>query len=200
MKNYFLTLLFPFCFSLFFGSLYAQKDSSSYKVPKQISFEAGYRYVLPVIDRSVNPYVNQTTNGYGFLIDYGWQLSGLNGKKPAVYLSIPIGYAVMLPDNINSRRISMLNYGWTVRHELLKNKRITPFIGYGLLLNTLKEKDTDGSVMGHQTEFELGVNLKTSSKLKYFTKIEYSYTSYPKLGDSKRIHFQYIDLRFGVRL
>lgn len=177
----------------------AQKDSITYKVPKQISFELGYRYVFPVIDRSASPFVNSASNGFGFLFDYAWKLSGLNGKKPAIYLSVPIGYTVMLPDNGVSKRISMLNYGWTIRHELSVHKPITPFVGYGLLLNTLKKAGTDGGVMGHQTQFEGGVNFNTHTRLKYFAKVQYSYTSYPKLGDAKRIHFQYVDLRIGAR-
>lgn len=185
-----------FCISM----VSANKDSIFYKVPKQISFEAGYRYVFPVIDRSsVTPYVNSTSNGYGFLFDYGWKLSGLNGKRPAIYLTVPIGYSIMLPDNSISKRISMLNYGWTIRHEFSVNKPITPFAGYGLLLNTLKIDGTLGGVMGHQTQFEGGVNINTKSRLKYFAKLQYSYNSFPKLGAKERIHFQYVDLRFGVR-
>lgn len=175
------------------------QEISIVKVPKQISIEGGYRYVLPVIDNSNALGGNSATNGYGFLVDYAWKLSGLNGKKPGIYLSVPLGYSVMLPDNNASKRISMLNYGWTVRHELSVNKPITPFVGYGLLLNTLKVDGTDGGVMGHQTQFEFGTNLNTKTRLKYFAKVQYSYTSYPKLGDSKRIHFQYFDLRLGVR-
>lgn len=177
----------------------AQKDSTLYRVPKQISIEVGYRNVFSVIDRSANPFVNSASNGYGFLVDYAWKLGGLTGKKPGIYLSVPIGYSVMMPDNNASKSISMLNYGWTIRHELTVNKPITPFLGYGLLLNTLKVAGTDGGIMGHQTQFEFGANLNTKTRLKYFAKLQYSYTSYPKLGDSKRIHFQYLDFRVGAR-
>jgi len=186
-------------FVFFSGSVFAQKDSAVNKVPKQYSFEVGYRNVFSVIDRSSVPFANSATNGYGFLFDYAWQLSGLNGRKPAVYLSVPIGYTKMFADDASSKGISMLSYGWTVRHELGKNKKITPFVGYGLLLNTLKVKDVDGGIMGHQTQFELGVNFKTNSHLKYFAKAQYGYTSYPKLGESKRIHFQFLDVRLGLR-
>jgi hypothetical protein len=181
------------------GNVLAQKDSIIRRVPKQISIEAGYRNVFSVIDRSANPFVNSASNGYGFLLDYAWKLGGLTGKKPGIYLSVPIGYAVMMPNNNASKSISMLNYGWTIRHELTVNKPITPFLGYGLLLNTLKVAGTDGGIMGHQTQFEFGANLNTKTRLKYFAKLQYSYTSYPKLGDSKRIHFQYLDFRVGAR-
>lgn len=198
MKKNTLYIFFLLSMIYFPLTLSAQENAIS-KVPKEKSFEFGYRFTLPVIDHSNVLGGNSTTNGYGFLFDYAWQLSGLNGKKPAIYLSVPIGYTIMLPDNNQSKRISMLNYGWTTRHELTKNKPFTPFVGYGLLLNTLRVKGTEGSVMGHQTQFDLGANLNTKSRLKYFAKVQYSYTSYPKLEDSKRIHFQFIDVRLGVR-
>jgi len=196
-KNIFYFLFFNTLF-LISTTLTAQ-EKASYKVPKQLSIEGGYRYMLPVIDNSNVLQGNSATNGYGFLFDYGWQVSGLNGTKPAIYLTVPMGYTVVMPDNLLSKQISMLNYGWTVRHELNKNKKFTPFAGYGLLLNTLKIKGTDGGVMGHQTQFELGANLNTNSRLKYFGKIQYSYTSYPRLNDDKRMHFQFFDLRIGAR-
>ena len=196
-KNIFYIL---FSFAIFFLSTsLTAREKASYKVPKQLSIEGGYRYMLPVVDHSNVLAGNSATNGYGFLFDYGWQVSGLNGTKPAIYLTVPMGYTVMMPDNLLSKQISMLNYGWTVRHELNKNKKLIPFAGYGLLLNTLKLKGTDGGVMGHQTQFELGANLNTNSRLKYFGKIQYSYTSYPRLNDDKRMHFQFFDLRIGAR-
>lgn len=183
------------------SNLISAQENSIAKVPKQYSLEFGYRNVFyqPANLLNSNLLVNQATNGYGFLFDYAWQLSGLNGKRPAVFITVPIGYTVMMPDNSFSKRTSMLNYGWTVRHELTKKGKIVPFVGYGLLLNTLKIDGTEGGVMGHQTQFEGGVNFNTSTRLKYFAKLQGSYTSYPKLGDPKRLHFMYADLRVGVR-
>ena len=169
------------------------------KVPKQYSFELGYRNIFSVIDNANALLGNSATHGYGFLFDYAWQLSGLNKKRPAVFLSVPMGYTVVFADNDLSKNISLLNYGWTVRHELATNKQIVPFVGYGLLLNTLKVKGTPGGVMGHQTQFEYGYNFNAKSRVKYFAKIQYSYTSFPKLGVRERIHFQFADLRVGVR-
>ncbi len=196
-KNIFFSFLL--ISSVILTSTISAQEKLKYKVPKQYSIEGGYRYVLPVIDRSNVLGENMATNGYGVLFDYGWQLSGLNGTKPAIFLTVPMGYTIMLPDNNLSKQISMLNYGWTIRHELSKNKKITPFVGYGLLLNTLKIKDIDGGVMGHQTQFDLGANLNTNTRLKYFAKIQYSYTSYPRLNDDKRMHFQFVDIRVGAR-
>jgi hypothetical protein len=188
------------------GSTKLYKTDSLYKyinipkVPKQYSLEFGYRNLFSVIDNSpIAPFLNSATHGYGFLFDYAWQLSGLNKKRPAVFLSVPIGYSVVFADNNLSKNISLLNYGWTVRHELAVNKPIVPFVGYGLLLNTLKINGTLGGVMGHQTQFEGGLNFNTKTKLKYFAKIQYSYTSFPKLGVKERIHFQFADIRVGVR-
>ena len=170
------------------------------KVPKQYSLEFGYRNLFSVIDNAIiSPYTNSATHGYGFLYDYAWQLSGLNKKRPAVFLSVPMGYTVIMPDNSTSKRISMLNYGWTTRHELAVNKPIIPYVSYGLFLNTLKIDGTPGGVMGHQTQFEGGLNFNTKTRLKYFAKVQYSYTSFPKLGVRERIHLQYADVRVGVR-
>ncbi|NDP21239.1 MAG: hypothetical protein GZ091_09185 [Paludibacter sp.] len=197
MRIIFFTIVFITLISM---SILAQETSIS-RVPKQYSVEIGYRNVFyqPTNLLNVNNVVNQATNGYGFLLDYGWQLSGLDGKKAAAFITVPIGYTAMMPDNASSKRISMLNYGWTVRHELKKDGKIVPFLGYGLLLNTLKIDGTPGSVMGHQTQFEFGTNFYTSTRLKYFAKIQGSYTSYPKLGVKERLHFMFADLRVGVR-
>ncbi|MHB9141874.1 MAG: hypothetical protein ACYC25_08375 [Paludibacter sp.] len=213
-KINFLSIIIFLC-SLSWTSVLAQKDSTIRRVPHQISVEFGYRYsfytntelvndgTYALLDASgkVLPYqANMATNGVGILADYGWQLSGLNGKKPAIYLTIPMGYSILLPDNPSSKRISMLNYGWTIRHELAtKDKKIIPFVGYGLFLNNLSVEGVPGSVSGHQTQFEGGLNFKTSTKLNYFVKLQASYSSYPKLGLKNSLHFMYLDLRTGVR-
>ena len=196
------------------ASLFAQKDSTIFKliakVPHQISVEFGYRnsfyqntYLTTLgtyFDVNSPQQINSATNGVGFLVDYGWQLSGLNGKKPAVYLTVPMGYSILFPDNSASKRVSMLNYGWTLRHELAtKDKKIIPFIGYGLFLNNMSVEGVSGSVSGHQTQFEGGVNFKTDTKLNYFVKLQASYSSYPKLDYNKSLHFMYLDVRAGVR-
>ncbi len=198
--------------------LFAQNDSVCIKrIPHQISVEFGYRnsfyqntyllangtYALFDVAGKVIPgqLFNSATNGIGILADYAWQLGGFNNKKPAAYLSIPMGYSILLPDNPASKRISMLNYGWTIRHNLATNdKKIIPFIGYGLFLNNMSVDGVPGSVSGHQTQFEGGVNFSTATKLQYFVKLQGSYSSYPKLGYAKSLHFMYADLRFGVRL
>jgi hypothetical protein len=193
------------------------KDSVFIKrIPHQISFEFGYRNsfyqntylsndgTYALIDATTGkalPYLaNSATHGVGVLADYGWQLGGLTGKKPAIYLTIPMGYTMLFPDNPASRRVSMLNYGWTIRHDLATmDKKIIPFVGYGLFLNNLSVAGVQGSVSGHQTQFEGGVNFNTTTHLKYFVKLQCSYSSYPRLSYNKSLHFMYADLRVGVR-
>jgi len=210
-KIFFLSIII----SLFSANVFAQKDSVHFRVPHQISVEFGYRYSFYPNTELVNdgtyalldangkvlPYQhNMATSGVGILGDYAWQLSGFNGKRPAIYLSIPMGYTILLPDNPTSKRISMLNYGWTIRHELAtKDKKIIPFVGYGLFLNNMSVEGVPGSVSGHQTQFEGGLNFKTTTKMNYFVKLQGSYSSYPKLGYAKSLHFMYADLRVGVR-
>jgi hypothetical protein len=164
------------------------------KVPKQYSFEMGYRNHFSTIN-----YPNEAMHGYGFLLDYAWQLSGLDGTKPKVFLSVPMGYTIVMPVDDLNKKMSMLNYGWTVRHELKKKGDIMPFVGYGLFLNNMKFNGTSGSVTGHQTQFEFGYNFHIKTRLQYFAKIQYSYSSYPQLGSKERIHMQYADLRVGLR-
>lgn len=184
-------IIFIFIFSAF--QIFSQKQITS-KVPKEYSFEAGYRRVF-----SQSNVTNSASSGYGVLFDYAWQLSGFDGSKPASFISVPMGYTVLMPDNPAQVRTSMLNYGWTVRHELKKAARWMPFVGYGLLLNTLRFDGTEGSIFGHQTQFEFGYNYQTSARLQYFAKIQYSYTSYPQLNEPERIKYHYADVRVGVR-
>jgi hypothetical protein len=213
MKNIFLKLILIFTFSFSASALFAQKDSVHFRIPHQISVEFGYRYsfyqntylsdlgtYIGDPTNTISQTLNKATSGVGILADYAWQLSGFNGKRPAIYLSIPMGYSILLPDNPTSKRISMLNYGWTIRHELAtKDKKIIPFVGYGLFLNNMSVEGVPGSVSGHQTQFEGGLNFKTSTKMNYFVKLQGSYSSYPKLGYAKSLHFMYADLRVGVR-
>ena len=197
MKKYFFLSIITFTFSVHSSFLFAQSTTIS-KVPHQISIETGYSNLFYVVDKS-GSYTNKASNGFGVLFDYGWQLGGLDGKKPAIFLTVPIGFTTLFPDNNSSKRISMMNYGWTVRHELSTNPKIVPFVGYGLFLNRLSMSGTDGEVIGHQTQFEGGVNFNMAKRLKYFAKLQCSYASYPKLGDGKSIHFMFADLRVGIR-
>ena len=215
MNKIVLKLLFIFVLIISPIVLFAQKDSVFIKrIPHQISVEFGYRnsfyqntylsnagsYIGDPSTVSSSQTLNSATHGVGILVDYAWQLGGFDNKKPAIYLSIPMGYSILFSDNQASKRISMLNYGWTIRHDLAtKDKKIIPFVGYGLFLNNLSIEGVPGSVSGHQTQFEGGLNFNISTKLLYFVKLQGSYSSYPKLGNAKSLHFMYADLRVGVR-
>lgn len=206
-KIIFLSIILACCF-IQPATTFAQKDSIHFRIPHQISVEFGYRYSFYQNTylgndgsyTTISGMMNHATSGVGILADYGWQLSGFDGKRPAIYLTIPMGYSILLPDDPSSKRIGMLNYGWTIRHELTtKDKKIIPFVGYGLFLSNMSVDGVAGSVSGHHTQFEGGLNFKTSTKLNYFAKIQVSYSSYPKLDYNKKLHFMYADLRFGVR-
>jgi len=190
MNKFFITTVFLLS-SLFVFSI----DSTFVKVPKQISLELGYSNIFA---QSVN-LTNHASNGYGFLFDYGWKVSGLNGKKPAVYLTVPFGYTVYMADDANSKSMHMMNYGWTVRHELSVDKPVTPFVGYALLLNNIRITGTEGSVYGHQTKFEFGANINTKTKLKYYAKVEGTYASFPQFNQEHRFVTWFADFRLGVR-
>ena len=189
-RTYILTFLFLLTMHL------AAQDKPIVKAPKQYSFEFGYRNVFAQSNMLNN---NKATNGYGLLFDYAWQLSGFDGKKAKSFITVPLGYTVLMADNGLSKSVHMLNYGWTVRHELSRNEKIVPFVGYGLLLNNMRVTDVEGSLFGHQTQFDIGVNFNTSTRLKYFAKIEYSYTSYPRFNEPERMRLHYADVRVGVR-
>ena len=162
------------------------------KVPKQKTIDIGYRYMMS------NNFQNKADYGYSLEFDYAWKLSGFVNKK-AVFISIPLGYTYLMPKDTSSEAMRLLSYGWTVRHELAKNKKIIPFLGYGLLLNQLSINKTDGGIMGHQTRFEFGVNFNRQKKIIPMIKIEYTYSSFPSLGEKKRKSLQYLELKGGIR-
>lgn len=181
-------LLFLIIISGFYNLSFAQNTFE--KVSKQYSFEAGYQYIFKTDFDSVSP------GGYTAMIDYAWKLSGYHKKAPA-YISVPLGYSYH-PGEINS--VSILYYGWTVRHELSKNKKVTPYLGYALLLNQLRETNSEGSIFGHQTKFEFGTNFNLQERLILFAKIEYSFGRFPSLGNSKSNKIQTAEFKIGIRL
>jgi hypothetical protein len=193
MKIIYLVFANIFLLTLSQGSVLGQTANNQERVPKQKSIELGYRYVI------YDNFQNTALHGVSLMFDYGWQVSGLN-KKKAVFITIPVGYAYTLAkDRMNEVDVRILSYGWTIRHELAKNKNAVPFIGYGLLMNQLAFNGTDGSVMGHQTRFEFGYNFRNLKKLKYFVKAEYSFSSFAKLGDKRRNYIHSMDIKTGIR-
>lgn len=162
------------------------------RVPKQLSFEAGYRYML------ASEFPNQASHGYTAIFDYAWQLSGFDKKKSS-YITVPIGYTVLPADNADNASVKIVSYGWTVRHELAKDKKVIPFMGYALLLNQYNQADVPGRLFGHQTRFALGANFMTFGKIIPYAKIEYSMTNYPVWGEDGSRKYNFIGVKVGFR-
>lgn len=160
------------------------------KVPKQYSFQAGF---VNSTDRGLE---NTTLNGGHVLFDYAWQLSGFH-KKSAAYISVPLGYTWL--SGSGSQSLGILSYGWTVRHELARDKKYIPFLGYGLLLNQLRQQGTDGSIFGHQTQFTLGVDMKSGKRITPYINVEYSLVRFPRFGSDQSIRFNQFAVKAGVR-
>jgi len=175
--------------------LNAQNNEPFEKVSKQYSLEFGARRVS-----TYSNFNNKASNGVTALFDYAWKLSGYNKKKNA-YISVPLGFSMFYADKdtIGNEGMKVLNYGWTVRHELRKDKKFTPYIGYGLLLNQLWINKIDGNAMGHQTKFELGGNYNLKGKMKMYAKIEYSMMRFPALNAKKAMKISTSDIVVGVR-
>lgn len=163
------------------------------KVPKQYSLEVGYRYVLN------SEFDNVAPQGYTVIFDYAWQLSGFN-KKKASYISVPIGYTIMPAGSENDESVSIISYGWTVRHNLARDKKVIPWMGYALLLNQYKQNGIDGRLFGHQTRFSFGADFKSSGRLIPYVNIEYSMTNYPIWGEKKSKQYNFMGVKIGVRL
>lgn len=164
------------------------------KAPKQYSLELGYRYIIS------NDFVSSGgIHGYGFLLDYAWQLSGFTTAKHPVYLSVPIGYS-FLPGGGSEPGQRMLSYGWTVRHMLNRDKAVQPFVGYALLLNQLSFENREGSIFGHQTRFSAGLNFRTESIITPFIKLEYSMARHPQLDVAESYWLHFIEMKLGLRL
>ena len=163
------------------------------RVPHEYSLELGSRYVFS------SGFEGHPSLGYTVLLDYAWQLSGFETKSKS-FISVPLGYTMFLKKTDEEVSVSVLSYGWTVRHEIGRDKKWIPFLGYALLLNQLREFGNEGTVFGHQTKFDMGVNFNTGHKLDYFAKIEYSFTRYPALGKAKSDQVHAVEFKLGLRL
>lgn len=180
-----------YIFLLNFTSL--AQDTLLEKSPKQISFTTGYR-----MDINSN-FSNKASNGYGLEAEIAWKVSGFY-RKSAVYFGVPLGYTYAVADTGDDQNSSVLFYGWIVRHEIGRDKKTIPFFGYGLLLNQLRITGVEGSVFGHQSRFEFGLNRQLKKNNYLFAKIEYSYARFPSLGNSLSNKAQFIALKLGLRI
>jgi hypothetical protein len=168
------------------------QDTVFNKVPKQISIEAGYRRITS------SELTNKASNGFSFLLDYAWQLSGFHGGR-ASFISVPLGYTFMLSDMEPSVSARVMSYGWTVRHELRVQKGWVPYIGYGLMLNNYAEHGVDGHQFAHQTRFSLGLNQYNSSGIQPYAQLDYSMTYYPQLGVKGSLAYKFVEVKIGAR-
>ncbi len=178
-------------FLLIISATIANSQESSFeKVSKQ------YSLVLSLADNTKSTYDNISKIGFGIELDYAWKLSGYN-KKKNVYFSIPIGYQQFI--SAQTKDLKVLFYGWSVRHELRKNRKWTPFLSYSLLLNQTWFDKIKGSNMGHQTRFSIGLNRRIKDKLLFTIIINYSFIRIPSLNNEKADRINRISIGSGFR-
>jgi len=158
------------------------------RVPKQYGLEFGGLY------GHRNDVSGVESFGVTIMFDYSWQLSGLDGTRAASYISVPIGYTYFQDEPT----LKILSYGWTIRHDLLKDKTVVPFLGYGLLLNQLSDQRDAGKRFGHQTRFDLGCEWFLDKPLHLFTKTEWSMTRFPDREGGSDWMYR-VALKVGVR-
>jgi hypothetical protein len=168
------------------------QDDQPDRVPKQYSIEFGY---CPIFS---SDYEHIGTNGINLGLDYAWQLTGLTGKKKPVFISVPLSYTYFTGSQASDTAISILTYGWTVRHHLTKGKPITPYFGYSLLLSQMKVISVKGADMGHQTKFEFGLNFERKKAIP-FVQLEYSMIRFPQPGIKDSYWIQSLGIKGGFK-
>lgn len=161
-------------------------------VPKHKTIEAGFAYAFR------NGFEQVAPASYGAAVDVAWQVSGFRFKK-AAYISIPFGYFYSPATTNDSLSAKRMFYGWTIRHELRKEKQLIPFISYGLLLNQLWISETKGHSMGHETRFDFGADWKVSDGLKITLRLSYSHATFPSFGTSDSESMDFLSLVAGLR-
>lgn len=176
-------------FALFFFISINSIGQELEKSPKKITFETGFTGVRKT------SFTNISATGFVFAFDYGWKVSGFN-KKPAAYISIPVGYIAIPPMKDGTKNVGIAYYGVHITHEIKKDKKIIPFFGYSLLFNQFRKQDTEGRVMGHETRFDCGANFGK----RLFAKAEYSIATFPALGQKKADRFGTWGIKLGVRI
>lgn len=161
-------------------------------VPKVRSLEAGYRYMA-------NSSLSMSSLGWGAQFDVMWQVSGFEKKRPS-FISIPMGFS-QFPEvtGSNDPNTSILYYGWTIKHNLARDKKWIPVLSYNLLMNQVWQKGTEGRVMGHETRFDFSYEYHPDNKkLYYYLKLEYSHMTFPALGQEKSDKMDAVSLKLGM--
>lgn len=162
-------------------------------VPKVGAIEAGIRFI-PHSSFGIKPI------GWNVQADMAWQVSGFK-EKAAAFISVPLGFGKFNGGGADtSLNATTLHYGWTIRHNLARDKKFIPFVGYSLLLNQLWLKGTEGHTIGHETRFDFGFDIHPEKiKLVYMIKIEYSHITYPSLGKENSDRIEIFSLKSGIR-
>jgi hypothetical protein len=162
-------------------------------VPKVPSIEAGYR-IMPHTTYPLH------ISGPTVQIDMAWQVKGFI-ERSAAYISVPLGYTLFNSlGNDSTVNGSILHYGFTIRHDLSRKKKWTPFLSYSLLLNQLWIHGATGHVIGHETRFDFGYDYKPGAKkFSIILKIEYSHLTFPALGKKKSDMCEVFALKTGIR-
>ncbi len=160
------------------------------RVPKQYSLETGYLYHFS--HTFSDPL---STMGGTVLFDYAWQVSGFD-KKPAAFVSLPLGYSYLSNPGQNLR---IFHYGWTIRHELLNDKPLVPFLGHAIIINHMQIKGQEGAIYGRQVRFTAGLNIEPMATLYPFVKADYSFTAFPRLGQGHKDYIHSLFLKVGIR-
>lgn len=161
-------------------------------VPKVKSLEGGYRYIG-------HTGMNIQPAGWGVQGDVMWQVSGFKGKRPS-FISIPMGFSQFNTGGSDTAvNGSALYYGWTIKHNLARDKKWIPVLSYNLLMNQLWLKGSEGRVMGHETRFDFAYEYHPGkSSLYYFVKLEYSHISFPAIGKPGSDKLDVFSVKFGV--
>jgi hypothetical protein len=153
--------------------------------PRTLSFEAGIRQCVHESFSNLGPGLDRLSRTYATaLFEFGWQVGGLTGR-PAAYIGIPLQIS-WAPRSGDGDPSYALAYGWTVRHDLLgKGRRIVPFLGYGLLLNQFFVPSVSGHVLGHETRFDAGADIRLSGAARLLVKVEYSMSYFYAFGRTR---------------
>ena len=173
------------------GAMNAQEIME--RVSKDKTFSLSTTYIFR------NDFDNLASGGLGGSFEFSYKISGYHRKSP-VYLMVPLEYNYY-PGTDALKSINILSYGWSLRHHLGRDKKIVPFVDYSLMLSQLRIEETAGYLIGHQTRFGAGINIKPNrDRLRGFLKLEYGYHNYPEFGVEETKHLHTFVIRAGVRI
>lgn len=204
------------------ASVPTKKKSDHYRLPFKVLLELGYRNsfahyyetILSSNSYTQGVFTNEPNHGLMANIDLAYQIGGLDGRLPAVYLSIPLGFTALFdqkqalfqsdPFVTNGVKGSGINgvlaYGFNIRHDFLKGE-IRPFVAYGLLLNQLFFNNAFGRILGHETRFDLGMELlDKNGPFSGQFRLSFSIAIFGELGRKESFYDYVLTAAVGVAL